>query len=340
MPLTSLSRVQDRDFPPNAFDVRGWKVRTAIDDEGVGRVDDMLLDESGELRFLDVDLGVFKKRVLLPIRYARVDRSDDIVWVDGMVKEQFETIPDYDGDPDTAAPGFVRGVEDGYRTAIRQEHIDDRDRPGQLVRLNDLEDFRVAKGDSDPRGWTVVGADGIAIGEVDELIVDTGSMEAKYLDCDVEEDKLELEPIDRHVLIPVEYARLDRDKKNVVVDGLASHGVADYPIYAGLPVTEDVHRTMSRALSRAAPEEAPSRRVEREQEAPSRRVEHERVTEPEEVSRRQRTVDRESERFYRARHDASDSQTSTLRAGDQEVRIRLAGDDIIIEKRPHHEEGR
>ena len=330
MPLTSLSRVQDRDFPPKAFDVRGWKVRTAIDDEGVGRVEDMLLDEGGELRFLDVDLGVFKKRVLLPIRYARVDRSDDVVWVDGMVKEQFESIPDYDGEPDTAAPGYVRGVEDGYRTAIRQDRVEGaRDYNGELVRLNDLEDFRVAKGDADPRGWTVVGADGIKIGEVDELIVDTGSLEAKYLDCDVAEDKLELEPIDRHVLIPVEFARLDHDKKNVVVDGLASHGVGDYPIYAGLPVTEDAHRSMSRVLGRSQPAEPLSRHDERE-----------RVTEPDEEVRRQRTADRESERFYRARHERAGTESSTLRAGDQEVRIRFAGDDIIIEKRPHHEEER
>lgn len=324
MPLTSLSRVSDRDFPPNAFDVRGWKVRTAIDDEGVGRVDDMLIDETGELRYLDVDLGMFKKRVLVPIRHARVDRSDDVVWVDGMVKEQFESIPAYDGNPDSVAPSYVSGVESGYRTAIRQDYVADDAQEPRLQRLHDLEDFRVAKGDPDPRGWKVVAADGVAIGEVTELIVDTGSMEARYLDCDVEERKLELEPIDRHVLIPVEHARIDRDHKSVIVDGLPSHRVSDYPVYAGLPIADDVRRTIDRTF-----------RGERRAEVAEERTEERAAFGRE---REDRATARDSDRFYSARREAG--QTHTIRAGEQEVRIRVAGDEIIVEKRPRDEEVR
>jgi len=102
-----------------------------------------------------------------------------------------------------------------------------------LVDLDELEDFKVADEDPDPRGWDIVARDGLRIGEVDKLIVDTGAMKVRYLDCDLDEEALGLEPRDRHVLIPVGHARIDEDMRRVTVDAIASTDVPNLPPFTG-----------------------------------------------------------------------------------------------------------
>ncbi|HYH79298.1 MAG TPA: PRC-barrel domain-containing protein [Longimicrobium sp.] len=111
---------------------------------------------------------------------------------------------------------------------------DDLDR---VVPLDDLDDFRVAGDDPDPRGWEVVAADGQKIGEVDDLLVDTSAMKVRYLDVGVD-DGVSAEP-DRHVLVPIGYARLDRDHDRVIVDQLSSADLRSIPSYSHGPITRD-----------------------------------------------------------------------------------------------------
>ena len=61
MALTPLSHSRDSRFAGSDLDVRGWDVRTDLDDEKVGSVDDMLIDDSGRPRYLDVDLGLLRQ---------------------------------------------------------------------------------------------------------------------------------------------------------------------------------------------------------------------------------------------------------------------------------------
>ncbi|HEU0052581.1 MAG TPA: PRC-barrel domain-containing protein, partial [Longimicrobium sp.] len=84
-----------------------------------------------------------------------------------------------------------------------------RDDLDRVVPLNRLDDFKVADGDPDVRGWDVVAADGRKIGEVDELLIDTGAMKVRYLDVEVDRGMI-AGGDDRHVLIPIGYARLER----------------------------------------------------------------------------------------------------------------------------------
>jgi hypothetical protein len=111
---------------------------------------------------------------------------------------------------------------------------DDLDR---VVPLDELDDFRIARDDPDPRGWEVVAADGRKIGEVDELLIDTGAMKVRYLDVDMD-DEVSAQP-DRHVLVPIGYARLDRDHDRVIVDQLSSADLASIPAYDHGPITRD-----------------------------------------------------------------------------------------------------
>lgn len=108
----------------------------------------------------------------------------------------------------------------------------------RIVPLDKLSDFKVAEGDPDVRGWDVLASDGRRIGEVDNLLVDTAAMKVRYLDVDVDEDLLDTDR-DRHVLIPIGYARLDRDENRVIVDELASTDVGTLPEYTHEPLTRD-----------------------------------------------------------------------------------------------------
>jgi uncharacterized protein (TIGR02271 family) len=107
----------------------------------------------------------------------------------------------------------------------------------RVVPLGQLDDFKVAEGDPDVRGWQVVASDGRTIGEVDELLIDTNAMKVRYLDVEVE-NGLMAEP-DRHVLVPIGYARLDRSADRVMVDNIASTDLRTMPAYDQSPVTRD-----------------------------------------------------------------------------------------------------
>lgn len=108
----------------------------------------------------------------------------------------------------------------------------------RVVPLDELDDFKVAEGDPDVRGWEVLSADGRKIGEVDNLLVDTAAMKVRYLDVDLENDLIEGDR-DRHILIPIGYARLHEDDDQILVDSLKSTDVRTIPEYKHEPLTRD-----------------------------------------------------------------------------------------------------
>jgi uncharacterized protein (TIGR02271 family) len=101
----------------------------------------------------------------------------------------------------------------------------------RVVPLNHLDGWKVAEGEPDIRGWEVISAEGRTIGKVDELLVDKQAQKVRYVDVDLKDD-------DRHVTIPVGYARLERDDKRVMVDRLGTEQLQALPAYD--------HRSFSR----------------------------------------------------------------------------------------------
>jgi len=100
MLYSALSQHPELSFSEGLADVRGWEIRTAADDEKVGKVDDLVIDSNNQIRYLDVDSGGFltSKHILLPLGAAQVDESEDVIWVPGMTKQQFKSVPEYTGD--------------------------------------------------------------------------------------------------------------------------------------------------------------------------------------------------------------------------------------------------
>ena len=118
----------------------------------------------------------------------------------------------------------------------------------RVVPLGQLDDFKVADGEPDVRGWEVLASDGRKIGEVDELLVDTAAMKVRYLDVDVDGGVV-AGGADRHVLIPIGYARLDEDRDSVMVDALSAADLGGIPAYDQGPLTRDFETSVRESFS-------------------------------------------------------------------------------------------
>ncbi|HKV06596.1 MAG TPA: PRC-barrel domain-containing protein [Thermoanaerobaculia bacterium] len=142
---------------------------------------------------------------------------------------------------------------------------------GRIVLLSRLSDARLPESEPDPRGWEVYGSDGVKAGEVDDLLVDANSHAVRYLDVDLdrrgagapEESPSGLGPItehlvretlsdtenemtggpsrfprSRHVLVPVELARIEDGRRISLVD-LRSGDMDLLPEYGGDEIDEE-----------------------------------------------------------------------------------------------------
>jgi photosynthetic reaction center H subunit len=255
-----LHRLSDREGSAGrtgALDARGWEVRTRADNEDVGKVKDVLVEDAGEAQYLDVDLGMFRKRVLVPYERVTMDSTDEVVWVTGFNKDGFERIPDYDGDLAKLNADYRAGLLRDYSAAASGATMAGtgtvRDRGGRgddeaerledtraaspagasrLARISELSDFEVADHDPDVRGWDVVASDGRKIGDVKDLVADTAAMKVRYLDVELEKEFRRTDEESR-VLVPIEHAQLIEDDDVVRLDAVASQQARDIPTHRG-----------------------------------------------------------------------------------------------------------
>ncbi|AFZ12052.1 hypothetical protein Cri9333_1146 [Crinalium epipsammum PCC 9333] len=81
-------------------DVKGMDVYADVDEEKVGSVKNILVDESGNFRYLVIDTGgwIFGKQVLLPIGRARIDDNNRRIYATGLTKEQAKALPEFTDD--------------------------------------------------------------------------------------------------------------------------------------------------------------------------------------------------------------------------------------------------
>ncbi len=114
-----------------------------------------------------------------------------------------------------------------------------------LRRLRDLPDFEVADGHPDVRGWAVRGANGTALGTVQELLVDPAAQQVRYLDAQL------TGAVPKRVLLPLRLAALDAETTSVFVPALTEAAVAAYPAYAEELLTPAYTAGLRRALGEA-----------------------------------------------------------------------------------------
>lgn len=113
-----------------------------------------------------------------------------------------------------------------------------------LARLDELDDFEIADGEPDIRGWTVKTADGQEVGEVANLIADPAAREVRYIEVKVKHELLGTKA-DEHVLMPIGIVRLNDDDDVVTVNRLPSTGLRGIPRYGLVPLTAENDRSLA-----------------------------------------------------------------------------------------------
>ena len=102
----------------------------------------------------------------------------------------------------------------------------------RLVPLKELDKVKVADGEPDVRGWEVRTLGGREIGTIEDLLVDPERGEVVMLDIDVKES-------DRHSIVPIRVAQIDRSRKTVVIDSAEVRGADDLPsLRRNQPISE------------------------------------------------------------------------------------------------------
>lgn len=108
-----LSESVTATLPGGVADLIGWEVK---DDAGalIGAVRDALLDQAGEVQYLDVQLAgvIGARRVLLPIGFTRPKMGDRVVDVPGVARADLDVLlralPDYEGNPADVTDEYER----------------------------------------------------------------------------------------------------------------------------------------------------------------------------------------------------------------------------------------
>jgi uncharacterized protein (TIGR02271 family) len=118
-----------KDFDPDYrnhfddYDVKGLDLYA--EGEKIGSVDDILVDDEGQLRYLVINTGIWilGKKVLFPIGRARIDHGDKRVYADSLTKAQVEALPEFTDDMtvDYDHEEQVRGV---YRSSMANRQQD------------------------------------------------------------------------------------------------------------------------------------------------------------------------------------------------------------------------
>lgn len=128
-------------------------------------------------------------------------------------------------------------------------NADRTDRDERLVALSTMKKFRVAKGESDIRGWDVVTRDHKKIGDIHELIVDPVSLKVRYLDIAL--DRKLLETRDKtHILVPIAGATLDDDDNRVYIDNISAAEIEAIPPYDHRPIVREYEMMLINAFNR------------------------------------------------------------------------------------------
>lgn len=117
-----------KDFDPDYkmhfddYDFKGLDLYT--ENDKIGSVDDVLVDDEGQLRYLVINTGVWLlgKKVLFPIGRARIDYERDRVYADNLTKAQVEALPEFNNNTtvDHHHEEQVRGVYRASMNSVEQ----------------------------------------------------------------------------------------------------------------------------------------------------------------------------------------------------------------------------
>lgn len=233
-------------------DLAGWDV---TDREGtkIGDLSDLLIGPDGAVRFLAVNLGLFRKQVLVPAAAVEWGRTEVLV-VKPWTAEEVKALPGYEGAPLTREllDEMARAHPRFYGDAPLD--FEDGGEP-RVLPLREAREFRLPKDAPDLTGWNVFSRDNERVGTVAGMLVDPLGMKIRYVAVDLADDLFRLKE-DRFVLIPMEVVELRERGRDVWVQGATAHELSLLPAYTGGAVQPWLERATDQAFGLAG--EAPA----------------------------------------------------------------------------------
>ena len=229
---------------------------------------------------------------------------------------------------------------------MAKDRIYETDDGIRIAPLSALDDFEVAEGYPDIRGWRVASTDGQEVGKVHDLLIDVDQMRTRYLDVRLTKE-LAAAPGDRDVLVPIGTAEVI-EGKDVVRVPLTAERFGLLPVYdhGRLTRTHELevrrHFSLGEAAAAAAggaAAAATGREFYDDEGYNDRRFFGKRRPTREEEERALRRVD--AERADAARVDAErevarrDETEREVRARDRdnEIRVPVEREDAVVLKR-------
>ncbi|HYW07531.1 MAG TPA: PRC-barrel domain-containing protein [Longimicrobium sp.] len=230
-------------------DIVGWHVQDR-DGSKVGDVADLLFGRDGTVRFLAVNLGLFRKQVLIPA--DRVEWGAGALVVSAWTNGQMKALPAYDAAAPITATVLAE-MESAHPRFYSGEPEPQTGGTPRIVPLSEARDFKLASGAPDLRAWTVFAGDNERVGEIREMLVDPDAMKVRFVSVDLADDLFNLHE-DRHVLVPMEVIELRERGKDAWVQGTTAKQISVLPAYTGGAVEPWMERAVLHAFGLAAPD--------------------------------------------------------------------------------------
>lgn len=234
-----------------------------VDQIPIGKSFGVLADaETGLVRFFDIELDNHSRHVIVPVGHVRVEMhmgrqrvrlraatADDlekipayephVVWHDDAFQNEllnaFGRL--FDGERYYAHPAYDHsGLYAGTHPLLSEPLSTPAQ--GGLRRLSKATEFRVAEGESDIRGWDLMGEHGVRIGKVNDLVIDVEAQQVRYVLVRRETD-------DQTIAIPIGYVDLDAD---TVRAPLTADELFELPIFEGEEIQREDEVRLRAAL--------------------------------------------------------------------------------------------
>ncbi|AFY95694.1 DUF2382 domain-containing protein [Chamaesiphon minutus] len=256
-------------------DIKGLDVYVA--DDKIGSVDDVLVDDGGQFRYLVINTGawIIGKKVLLPIGRARVDDNAKRVYAIELTKAQVEALPEFTNEMvvDYDHEEQVRGVYRGG-TPMQQDVSSSVGAPAMGTAMMDRDSYTY---DREPDLYGMTDENNSTLKLYEERLV-AGKTRQKTGEA----------VISKHVETETATASVSVDKERVVVERMPVSGTG-----TTIPVGTDVFKEGEVARMDVY-EEVPEFRKEafvREEVKVSKVVDTENATAQEQLRREELDVD-------------------------------------------------
>ena len=136
MPLLKINEFDpqyNESFQGN--DIKGMDVYTQTNNEKLGTVNDIIVDDQGHFRYLVIDISgwIAGKKVLLPVGRSQIDNKAGRIYAVGLSKEQAQNLPEFNE---------RMGVDDNHEERVRgvygtQASVGAAQQDSSLYEMND-----------------------------------------------------------------------------------------------------------------------------------------------------------------------------------------------------------